>query len=118
MLPQQHHSITLPKVLDPKTETKTDNLNGKMKLAQVHNLNMPSHFEEIKTGVTSDKFNEVIKKLGLPPMVKHDWKDVPTSMLNHSRRTCFEGCNRKADHGPHSKDEDDALYAWSKKAFA
>ena len=40
MLPQQHCSIMLPKVLDPKTENKINNPNGKTKLAQMRNLNM------------------------------------------------------------------------------
>ena len=92
MLPQRYYSITLPKVLDPKTETKTDDPNSKKKSAQVRNLNMSSRFDKFKTGIANNKFNNVISC--------------------HFRGTCFEGCNRKANHGPHSKDEDDALYAW------
>ena len=63
MLPQRYYSITLPKVLDPKTETKMDNPNSKKKSAQVRNLNMSSHFDKFKTGITSNKFNNVIKKV-------------------------------------------------------
>ena len=108
MLPQCYYSITLPKVLDPKTETKTDNPNSKKKSAQVRNLNMSSYFNEFKTGISSNKFNDVIKKVGQPPMVKREGKDVATCVLHHLHGTCFKGCNCKADHGPHSKDEDDA----------
>ena len=118
MLPQRYCSITLPKILDPKTKTKIDNPNGKKKLAQVCNLNMSSCFEEFKTGITNNKFNNVIKKVGAPPAVKCDGKDVPMYVSYHLQGTCFEGCNRKADHSPHSKDKDDALYARCKKAFA
>ena len=118
MLPQCYYSITLPKVLDPKMETKTDNPNSKKKLAQVHNLNMSSHFNKFKTGITSNKCNDVIKKVGPPPKVKRKGKDVATCVSYHLRGTCFKGCNRKANHGPHSKDEDDAHYAWCQKAFA
>ena len=118
MLPQHYYSITLPKVLDSKTETKPDDPNSKKKSAQVCNLNMSSCFDKFKTGITNNKFNDVIKKVGPPPMVNRKGKDVATCVLNHLQGTCFEGCNRNADHGPHSKDEDDTLYAWCQKAFA
>ena len=67
MLPQHYYSITLPKVLDPKTETKINDPNGKKKSAQVCNLNVSSRFEEFKTNITSNKFNDIIKKVGAPP---------------------------------------------------
>ena len=118
ILPQHYYSITLPKVLDPTTKTKIDDPNSKKKSSQVRNLNLSSCFEEFKTGIASNKFNEVIKKVEAPPAVKHDGKDVPTCVSYHLQGTCFKGCNCKADHSPHSQDEDDALYAWCKKAFA
>ena len=68
MLTQQCYSIVLLKVLDPKTENKIDDPNGKKKSVQVCNLNMSSRFEEFKTDITTNKFNNVIKKVGSLPM--------------------------------------------------
>ena len=79
---------------------------------------MSSCFDKFKTGITNNKFNDIIKKVGPPPTVKRKGKDVATCVSYHLRGTCFEGCNQKANHGPHSKDEDDALHAWCQKAFA
>ena len=73
MLPQDCHSVMLPKVLDPKTEIKPDNPNSKKKLAKVRNLNVPSCFEEFKTGVNSDKFHNVIDKVE-PPLGEAQWE--------------------------------------------
>ena len=67
MLPQHHCSVTLPKFLDPKMEPKQDGSNSKKKSAQVCNLNVSLCFEEFKIGITSHKFNEIIKKVGPPP---------------------------------------------------
>ena len=95
MLPQHYYSIAIPKVFDPKTKTKIDDPNGKKKSAQVHNLNVSSCFEEFKNGVASNKFKNIIKKVGAPLMVKSDGKDVPTCISYHLQGTCFEGCNHK-----------------------
>ena len=78
-------------------------------MLQVRNWNVSSCFEEFKTVITSNNFNEVIKKAGPPLMVKHDGKDIPTYVSYHLRGTCFKGFNQKVDQNPHSKDKDDAL---------
>ena len=64
------------------------------------------------------KFNNVIKKVGPPPSVKRDNKDVAICASYHLRGLCFTTCGRKSDHGAHSTAEDDTLYEWCKKAFA
>ena len=91
MLPRCYYSIKLPKVLDPNTDPKLDNPDSEKKLCQVRNLNMSSCFEEFKTGITSNKFNNVIEKVGAPPTVKHDGKDAPMCISYHLHGTCFEG---------------------------
>ena len=70
---------------------------------------MFSHVKEFKTGITSEKFNNVIKKVEPPPLVKHSGKDVPTCVSYNLRGMCFKGCNHKANHSPYLKDKDDTL---------
>ena len=67
VLPQLHCLIALHKVLDPKPVPKLDDPNTKKKSAQVHKLNMSSCFKQFKTGINSNKFNDLIKKVGPPP---------------------------------------------------
>ena len=97
--------------------SKSEESGGKRKAQPVRNLNMESRFEDFKTGIANNKFNDVIKKVGAPPTVKRGGQDVQMCVSYHLRGTCFDTCSCKADHGPHSKDENDELYAWCKKAF-
>ena len=117
-LPQRYYSAITPKA-DAKSEKtpKTDDSAGKRKSQPVRNTHMESRFEDFKTGISNNKFNDVIKKVGPPPTVKRGGEDVAMCVSYHLRGTCFDTCSRKADHGPHSKDEDDQLDAWCKKAF-
>jgi hypothetical protein len=96
-------------------DTKAD--EGKRKAKSVRNTQMESRFEDFKTGISNNKFNDVIKKVGPPPNVKRGGQEVAMCVSHHLRGSCFDTCSRKADHGPHSKDEDDQLCAWCKKAF-
>ena len=111
MLPQCYHSVTLPKVLDSKTDPKLDNPNSKKKSAQVRNLIMSLHFKD---------FDNIIKKVGPPPAVTHDGKDIPTCVSHHLHGTCFKGFQRVSkdattrpttvpDAGPGSTDPDELL---------
>jgi hypothetical protein len=117
-LPQRYYSAINPKA-DAKTDkaSKSDDGGAKRKAQPVRNTQMESRFEDFKTGISNNKFNDVIKKVGPPPNVKRGGEEVAMCVSYHLRGTCFDTCSRKADHGPHSKDENDQLYAWCKKAF-
>ena len=91
--------------------------DGGAKRKAVRNTQMDARFEDFKTGISNNKFNDVIKKVGAPPTVKRGGEDIAMCVSYHLRGACFESCSRKADHGPHSKDENDQLCAWCKKAF-
>ncbi|HKK56614.1 hypothetical protein [Marinobacter sp.] len=126
-LPQRYYSTYTPDPKDPvKPEDKTkkpedkdpkEDGGGKKKAQPVRNTHMESRFEDFKTGISKNKFNDVIKKVGPPPKVKRGGEEVAMCVSYHLRGSCFDTCSRKADHGAHSKDEDDQLYAWCKKAF-
>ena len=81
----------------------------KKKPTQVHKTTPSVHFEDFKTGITKAKFIEVIKKVGSPPKGKRDRKDINVCTLWHLRGLCNSNCPRKADHGTHTKEEDDAI---------
>ena len=104
-----------------KSRTGSKSTSGddkdKKKSTQVCNTTPSTRFEDFKTGVTKAKFNEVIKKVGSPPKVKRDGKEIDTCISWHLWGLCNSNCPRKADHGTHAKEEDDALYAWCQKAF-
>lgn len=89
----------------------------KKKASQVRNMAMNTRFDDFKTGISNNKFNDLIKKVGTPPTVKRGGKEISMCASYHLRGTCFSNCNRKADHGPHTSDEDAALYDWCKLAF-
>ena len=75
-------------------------------------------FEDFKTGITKAKFNEVIKKVGSPPKVKRDRNNVDVCISWHLWGLPNSNCPHKADHGTHTKEEDDALYTWCQKVFS
>ncbi|MEA3642885.1 MAG: hypothetical protein VBE63_23515 [Lamprobacter sp.] len=121
-LPQRYYSTVTPKS-EPRVEPEDKpgkapkKEEGGTKRKAVRNTQMDARFEDFKTGISNSKFNDVIKKVGAPPTVKRGGDDIAMCVSYHLRGTCFESCSRKADHGPHSKDENDQLYAWCKKAF-
>ena len=116
-LPTQY--TTSPKT--PKGRVKQDedeDKEAKKKATQVRNGKMNPKFEDFRTNINASKFNDVIKKVGAPPSVERNGKQVPMCASYHLRGTCFNNCGRKEDHGEHTTAEDDKLYEWCKKAFA
>ena len=91
--------------------------SGKKKATQVRNPKVNTRFNDFKTNILQSKFNDLIKKVGPPPNVQRGGKEVPMCASYHLRGTCFSTCGRKADHGPHSADEDSTLCDWCKCAF-
>ena len=106
----------------PKTGTGGPGAAGinknKKKPKQVCDAIPSTDFEDFKTRITKAKFNEVIKKVGSPPKVKRDGKDINMCILWHLRGLCNSNCPHKADHGTHTKEDDDTLCVWCQKAFA
>ena len=100
-----------------KPPASKSNDDDKKKSQQVRNPAMNTRFDDFKTGIVQNKFNDIIKKVGAPPTVERGGKTIPMCASYHLRGNCFSTCGRKADHGPHSTDEDDALYEWCKRAF-
>jgi hypothetical protein len=105
-----------PKNKGPGGDKDPDD-GSKKKALQVRNTAMNTRFDDFKTGISQNKFNDLIKKVGTPPTVKRGGKEISMCASYHLRGSCFSNCNRKADHGPHSSDEDSALYDWCKLAF-
>ena len=115
LMPFSYH-YSQKKVTTPGTE-KEDDESNKKKSSQVRNPTVNTRFDDFKSGITQSKFNDLIKKVGAPPTVQRGGKTIPMCASYHLRGTCFSNCSRKADHGSHSKEEDNELYEWCKKAF-
>ena len=85
-LPQHYYSVMTPKAnskADKDKPSKLEESGGKQKAQPVRNLNMESCFEDFKTGIANNKFNDVIKKVGLPPTVKRGSQDVQMCVSYH-----------------------------------
>lgn len=99
----------------PSSTKVSPGLTGKA--TQVRNTKANARFDDFKGAIGNTKFNDVIRKVGHPPMVKRNGKDVPMCASYHLRGMCFSNCSRKADHSDHTAEEDQALYDWCKLAF-
>jgi len=113
-LPSRYMAIDAPQLSKEQVSPPAE---GKKKAEQVRNPTMNPRFEDFRTMISKTKFNDAIKKVGDPPQVKRYGKMQPMCASYHLRGACYTNCARKADHGPHSSEEDDQLYAWCQKAF-
>jgi hypothetical protein len=87
------------------------------KAVQVANPSKNVRFEDFRVGISKTKFNDAIRKVGEPPKVVRNGKEVPMCASYHLRGMCFNNCSRQADHVKHTDAEDELLYNWCKKAF-
>ena len=73
-----------------------------------------------KLAAFNDKgtIREAIAKGGLPPKVDRNGESTPMCVAYHLRGSCWSGCARRADHGPHSEEEDNLLLNWCQAAFS
>ena len=79
----------------PKTGTGGPGTGGNdedKKPTQVCNASPSRHFEDLETGITKAKFNDVIKKVGFPPKVKREGKDIDTCISWDLHGLCNSNC--------------------------
>jgi hypothetical protein len=114
-LPVQY--TTSPKAQKSNPTPNATDEPEKKKMTQVCNGKMNPKFEDFRLGINATKFNNVIKKVGPPPLVQRNSKTIPMCASYHLRGSCFDNCGHKEDHVQHTTAEDNKLYEWCKKAF-
>ena len=108
----------LPPIVSPeKAGEKSSDKESDKKQLQILNKQKNARFDDFKLGISNTKFNDAIKKVGPPPTVLRNGKEVPMCASYHLRGVCWSNCARKHDHKAHSEAEDNQLYEWCKKAF-
>ena len=114
-LPHQRtkHLLQLPARQTESKRQKTTQLP----FAQVSNPKRNPLFEQFRTNINNTKFNEAINKVGPPPNITKNGKEVQMCASYHLRGSCKNQCPRAADHTPHSHEEDHKLFEWCTKAF-
>lgn len=84
----------------------------------VVNANYNVRFDEFREFLNSTRMNDIIRRIGPPPNVSRNGRQVPMCASYHLRHNCFSNCSRRADHHPHTTEEDDALHEWCRRASA
>jgi hypothetical protein len=94
------------------------NDEGKRPKLTVVNPQKNKIFEDFNTKIENTRFNTAIAKVGPPPPIQRDNRQVNMCASYHLRGNCSTTCTRAIDHAPHSTEEDQQLYNWCTKAFS